>query len=637
MNDDELFENYFDEYNTTDSKPSSGSLKFDAELDDGLFDIISHDNAHKAFTEMGDSCEKYYGMFGFLADQPIFCVEEITPEPVAETRKEEETPAAHRSEPLLAPRTTGAAYNFVYYIGLQSQRHLKRLFRKLTGKALRPFKFLLAFIGVFAVVINRFFVKSVKNITSEYAKLRREIRLSTSGLQRQVAANPKKIFSIIKKYIYKAVERHPHFFKVIFNTALPVAALALFITTVGYWNNVTYALEVTYNDQSIGYISGESVFIEAEELVKEKKGEAVATASEEEAGARSVESAVSETSVKPTYSVKLVNLAQLNDANTICDRIIENSGGNLTYACGVYINKNGENRLVCAVKNENDARNAFDSLLEQSDPDKENMYTAFVEDVTFVQGLYPDDSSTIIDATQLLAKIRTENLVSIKTIETRVVSEDVDYDTDEVKDSSIFKGDRRVISKGVYGEDSVTYQITYINGEQFGSSKEISRVRVSEPVNERVRVGTKSKTVYGISGSYSVKTTNSRFIWPTSGCYTISSGYGYRSRGWHSGVDISGGGASGKPILAADSGTVELVNYSNSGYGNQIVINHGGGYKTRYAHCLRGSISVSTGQRVSQGQAIARVGSTGNSTGPHLHFEIIVNGSTVNPLNYIGS
>ena len=100
-------------------------------------------------------------------------------------------------------------------------------------------------------------------------------------------------------------------------------------------------------------------------------------------------------------------------------------------------------------------------------------------------------------------------------------------------------------------------------------------------------------------------------------------------------LTLPGGGSTGAVIVASLDGTVESVRRSNSGYGHCVVINHGGGVKTRYAHCLAGSISVSVGQHVSAGQAIARVGRTGNATGPHLHFEIIINGSTVNPLPYI--
>ena len=73
----------------------------------------------------------------------------------------------------------------------------------------------------------------------------------------------------------------------------------------------------------------------------------------------------------------------------------------------------------------------------------------------------------------------------------------------------------------------------------------------------------------------------------------------------------------------------------NTGYGYSVLIDHGNGIKTRYGHCLAGSITVNVGDSVAQGQMIAQLGSTGNSTGPHLHFEIIYNGAYTNPLDYV--
>ena len=121
--------------------------------------------------------------------------------------------------------------------------------------------------------------------------------------------------------------------------------------------------------------------------------------------------------------------------------------------------------------------------------------------------------------------------------------------------------------------------------------------------------------------------------WPLAG--TITSDFGWRThpitgaQRFHSGVDI--GGDYGMPIYAAQAGTVEYAGWI-SGYGNSVIINHGGGISTLYGHCQ--SVSVSTGQNVAQGELIAACGSSGNSTGPHCHFEVRVNGEPVNPLNY---
>lgn len=125
------------------------------------------------------------------------------------------------------------------------------------------------------------------------------------------------------------------------------------------------------------------------------------------------------------------------------------------------------------------------------------------------------------------------------------------------------------------------------------------------------------------------------FVWPTPSCTTTSSAYGYRVHPiygtvkFHAGEDIPAG--YGAEILAAASGTVTTAGWV-SGYGNYTVIDHGGGTMTAYGH--QSSIIVSVGDYVTQGQVIGYVGSTGNSTGPHLHFEVYQNGSTVDPKSF---
>lgn len=141
----------------------------------------------------------------------------------------------------------------------------------------------------------------------------------------------------------------------------------------------------------------------------------------------------------------------------------------------------------------------------------------------------------------------------------------------------------------------------------------------------------------GSSGGSSVSYTGNGelSVWPAPSGVANTSSYGWRihpiygTRKFHKGLDISA--PSGSPVLAAASGTV-VQSYYSSSYGNYTVISHGGGLMTAYAH--QTSRYVSVGETVSAGQQIGTIGSTGNSTGPHLHFEVYVNGSTVNPLNY---
>lgn len=140
-------------------------------------------------------------------------------------------------------------------------------------------------------------------------------------------------------------------------------------------------------------------------------------------------------------------------------------------------------------------------------------------------------------------------------------------------------------------------------------------------------------TIAGIGSSQAVNLSN--LTWPTPSCSYITSRFGPRNTGipgastYHQGLDI--GAWTGASILASAAGTVEIA-YYYGGYGNCILINHGGGVATLYGHC--DSIAVSVGQYVNQGQVIGYVGSTGVSSGPHLHYEVRVNGVLTDPAQY---
>lgn len=138
------------------------------------------------------------------------------------------------------------------------------------------------------------------------------------------------------------------------------------------------------------------------------------------------------------------------------------------------------------------------------------------------------------------------------------------------------------------------------------------------------------------NGSTTVVTGSGAFTWPTPGYTTVTSPFGYRThpifgdQRFHSGIDI--GAPSGATIVAADAGTVVTATYSSS-YGNYVVISHGSGNSTLYAHMS--SMAVSAGTTVTKGQTIGYVGSTGWSTGAHCHFEIKIGGTLVDPQSYV--
>lgn len=196
----------------------------------------------------------------------------------------------------------------------------------------------------------------------------------------------------------------------------------------------------------------------------------------------------------------------------------------------------------------------------------------------------------------------------------------IPYETIVEYDESLWSWQSRVKRKGVYGIKEVEALVTKKNGVEI--KREILGERVlKEPQAKIVVKGTRSVPSRGTG----------RFIWPVRG--RISSPFGWRwsryGREYHRGVDIAA--PYGTPVMAADSGTVTFRGWSG-GYGRLIIIEHGNGYSTYYAHLS--SYSVKLGQAVKKGAVIGRVGSSGRSTGPHTHFEIRKNGEPVNPLNY---
>lgn len=138
------------------------------------------------------------------------------------------------------------------------------------------------------------------------------------------------------------------------------------------------------------------------------------------------------------------------------------------------------------------------------------------------------------------------------------------------------------------------------------------------------------------NGTQTKYTGTGKFLWPLPASHRITSPYGYRihpvykTKKFHAGIDVGAG--YGSAIVAAESGTVTTATYG-SGYGKYVVISHGSGLTTLYAHCS--SLLVKVGDKVTRGQTIAKVGSTGVSTGNHLHFEVRINGSTTDPLTYV--
>lgn len=244
-------------------------------------------------------------------------------------------------------------------------------------------------------------------------------------------------------------------------------------------------------------------------------------------------------------------------------------------------------------------------------------------------------------------------ILSITTVEEATFKELIPADIEYVEFSDLYKDETKVYQEGNDGLKELTVSVTKINGEE-ASRTLISEKVLTEAKTKVIAYGTKEKPKIesntnsnnsnsssgsssntnsntGSSSNSGSSTSSSSFIHPLKGAGTISSGYGSRWGSFHKGIDFAA--AAGTPVYASAAGKVIYSGYNSGGYGKLVIIEHSNGYQTYYAH--NSSLYVNVGENVSQGERIAGVGTTGDSTGNHLHFEIRKNGTPVNPSNYL--
>lgn len=210
--------------------------------------------------------------------------------------------------------------------------------------------------------------------------------------------------------------------------------------------------------------------------------------------------------------------------------------------------------------------------------------------------------------------------VSVKLVETGRMKQVIEYETIKEESDDYYKGDTHTQQEGIDGLQIFEGTLTKVGGKvSRRDAKSIETVR--EKQDKIILVGTAERPKTAPTGTYKIPTEN----------YIISSNFGPRWGRLHSGVDMAAPG--GTPIYATDGGEITRASYY-SGYGNCIDIDHGNGRTTRYGHCSK--ILVNVGDKVYQGQLIGLVGSTGNSTGNHLHFEIRFNDVPTDPRPYLG-
>lgn len=437
---------------------------------------------------------------------------------------------------------------------------------------------------------------------------------------------------------------------------VPACAALLFVTVVRGTLGREYTLAVQVNGETVGYVESEQVFDSAKNAVDERINYA----------------GTSETSweIEPTYSLAVAT--DVLNENQMADAILSASSDEIMEGTALYLD--GE---LAAVTTEGDRLQRYlDSMkAPYEDPTDESLRVEFSRDVELVDGVFFTDSFSEYDDVQTsltgleqaqvnytvvagdsLSLIASKNGLTLRelyacnpgltqdtalfpgdtlvvekerqTLEVRIIKtvvrqEEIPFQTETTKSNEYSFGTTKTVQEGVKGLKDVTEEITYDTEGNVLSTVLVRETVLSEPVTRKIVQGTKLPD--GQVGQYGSGT----FQWPVPTYRYVSRWYG---KNGHKGVDICAPAYT--PIIAADSGVVTAAgwNAAGSGYGYCVIINHGNGYQTLYAHCIE--LYVSAGQSVTKGQTIAGMGSTGRSTGNHLHWEIRYNGVKMPPQNW---
>ncbi len=365
-------------------------------------------------------------------------------------------------------------------------------------------------------------------------------------------------------------------------------------------SGVRFAYNVNYDGQVIATVKDKTQFDAAVKLVKQKVN----------CFERELDVAVT----TPTYEATVVLNSGIDSEVTIADAIIANTD---KIDMGYQLKIDG--RPVALLKD--DSLASYIEEYKNSFASKEGESVCkFEKSVTLEKNYFVSANfDTELDAKALI------NSVPVRCVTT--VTNDVVIENSTIKQNTatMLRGDTQVLVEGSNGLRRLSQTVITVNGEETVRITN-SAVTLSNPVDRVIKVGT---AVSIASAKEQLLAENSGFVCPVpAGNFTISAYYGDGRN--HKGLDLAA--KKGTSIFAVSDGVVTFSGW-NGGYGYLVVIDHGNGYVTKYGHASE--LLVANGERVVAGQVIAKVGSTGNSTGNHLHFEVLVNGVNYNPAPFL--
>lgn len=457
------------------------------------------------------------------------------------------------------------------------------------------------------------------------------------------------------------------YFPVVLNALsylLPVAAAVGLFYVVRTGLGYDYVLNVIVDGETVGYVANEQVFENARDDVQGRIDTAKSVMQNN--GGNVSEG---QWNISPTYTLA-INGETMTESE-VANAILGASSDEIGEGTAVYVD--GELKFVI---NDGDHLRSYLESVKQpyEDTSDPNRRVSFVHNISLVDGIYLLDSimpysdviaamnegggpmtytagadetvQTVVDNTgvswdslasmnpqltsldqeleegeQITTGVSSPEMLKVEVIERQTYTVEVPYDTVTSESDEYDFGKTVVDSPGENGIQELTQDLVYVDGVL--TETNIVKVdTLKEPVTEYVTKGTRLKS--GMTATYG----SGEWMWPVPG-------YTYVSRwmsSYHKGADICA--PYGTPIYASDSGEVVTAGYHYS-YGNYVIIDHGNGWRTLYGHMS--ALGCSVGQAVQRGQVIGYVGSTGNSTGNHCHFEMYQNGTLVSARNFFGN
>ena len=408
----------------------------------------------------------------------------------------------------------------------------------------------------------------------------------------------KKVIPSIILFMISYLKKSPRVLAAILTVILVLSCAV----TVAVATGATSAYAVVYNGKTIAMVKEPSVLAEAEIYAANKLNNPNC----------------SSRLIKTNLTQTLVGKDNLICSNELAESIISYSDDIVT---ATVLKVEGE--IVAAAKNKDAIKSSLNEYLlsykQNNSVDNVEISNEFQIKKVYLLKSELENLSAVEDYLK-----SDDNALSVQAVSTVTVTEDIPFETIKSESSSLTVGTQKIISSGVKGEKEVTYKVFSVNGKETKRTAIASKV-IKNPISQKTVVGTKRVIAADKGG-------DAKMMWPVKRVErSYVSSYVGDGRG-HKGMDIVA--PAGTPIYAATGGTVTYSGWDSSGYGYKIIIKHSDSYETLYAHCS--ALYVKKGDIVAKGETIGAVGTTGRSTGNHLHFEVRINGRFTDPSAFIG-